>query len=59
MTEPLSAVDWRRRVQDAAIAKDGAALRALFSEATALFGDRASAEWADALSAFDASAQTG
>ena len=51
--------DWHERVDVAAEASDQAALRVLYDEALRLFGDRAPHEWSEALSAFDASAQTG
>lgn len=59
MTESTLVQQWHTRVEAAVIARDGSQLRTLFDEAVFLFGDRASAEWAQALSAYDASAQTG
>ncbi|MCF8526787.1 MAG: hypothetical protein WAO50_09445 [Candidatus Nanopelagicales bacterium] len=50
---------WRDRVAQAALARDADALRALYAEATELFGSEAGAHWAQALSAYDASAVTG
>lgn len=50
---------WLEQVQDAALRQDGAALRVLYDEARALFGDDAAGRWAQALSAFDALAVTG
>jgi hypothetical protein len=50
---------WENRVRSAVIARDRPALRALFDEATDLFGDDASTRWAKAVSALDAGAQTG
>lgn len=41
------------------MAGDAAALRSLFTDAQALFGPDAPHRWAEALSAFDASAVTG
>jgi hypothetical protein len=51
--------DWHERVDAAAEAGDQAALRTLYAEALTIFGDGARHEWSEALSAFDASAQTG
>lgn len=51
--------EWTTRVQQAAVAKDGAELRVLFLEAQVLFGDAASHRWSEVLSAFDSSAVTG
>lgn len=51
--------EWADRVQQAAVAKDAAALRVLFAEAQVLFGAEAGHRWAEALSAFDATAVTG
>lgn len=50
---------WRDRVADAAETSDREALRMLYAQAQELFGDRAAHEWAEVLSPFDASAQTG
>ena len=55
----ISEQEWADRVQRAAVAGDSDALAALFADGTALFGTRASHLWAEALSAFDASAVTG
>jgi hypothetical protein len=51
--------DWLARVALAAESGNQAALGALYGEALELFGDGAPHEWSEALSAFDASAQTG
>jgi len=51
--------DWHARVALAAESANQAALRVLYGEAVELFGDGAAHEWSEALSAFDASAQTG
>jgi hypothetical protein len=51
--------EWTGRVQEAAVAKDGAELRVLFLEAQVLFGDAAGHRWSEVLSAFDSSAVTG
>ncbi len=51
--------DWADQVQQAVIAGDPDALRVLYQEALALFGDDASVRWADAVSGLDATAQTG
>ena len=50
---------WRDRVAQAALARDADALRALYAEAAELFGSEAGTHWAQALSAYDASAVTG
>ena len=54
-----SAQEWADLVQQAAVDKDAAALRALFVEAQVIFGAEAGHRWAEALSAFDATAVTG
>ena len=51
--------EWHTRVEQAALAQDQAALRMLYDEARALFGEDAPRRWAQALSAFDALAVTG
>ena len=51
--------NWRDRVAQAALARDADALHTLYAEATELFGSEAGAHWAQALSAYDASAVTG
>lgn len=51
--------EWSDEVTAAAIAGDRDALRRLFRQAEQLFGDQASHRWAEAMSALDASAQTG
>lgn len=51
--------DWAALVQDAAVTKDAAALRALYVEAQLLFGDQAPHLWSEALAAYDATAVTG
>ena len=50
---------WRDEVRDAAIAGDQDALTRLYAAAQELYGDDAGARWAEAVSALDASAQTG
>jgi hypothetical protein len=50
---------WNDEVRTAAIAGDGDALRRLFDAAKELYGEDAGAKWAEAVSALDASAQTG
>ncbi len=50
---------WHDEVREAAIAGDRDALRRLFEVARVIFGDDAGARWAEAMSALDASAQTG
>ena len=61
MTGPATDVaqQWAEQVHHAAISGDVDALRALFAEATRLFGSDASARWAEELSAYDATAVTG
>lgn len=50
---------WHARVEAAAEAGDRTALGVLYDEAKTLFGADAAHEWSEALSGFDASAQTG
>jgi hypothetical protein len=50
---------WSDEVREAAIAEDADALRRLFDAAKELYGEDAGAKWAEAVSALDASAQTG
>jgi hypothetical protein len=50
---------WLEEVQQAATEGDRAALVRLFATAHVLFGADAEHKWAEALSAFDASAITG
>jgi hypothetical protein len=57
VTETVSA--WRERVQVAAMAADGEALKRLFVEGQALLGTSLGKEWATALSALDGTAVTG
>lgn len=55
----ISEQEWSDRVSEAAVAGDGPALRTLFAEGHALFGQRADHLWSVALSGLDAAAQTG
>jgi hypothetical protein len=55
----LTAHDWSDQVRRAALAGDRAALILLYSDAEVLFGEHAAEKWAELLSAYDASAQTG
>lgn len=55
----LSADDWSDEVRGAALAGDRQALIRLYSDAEAMFGVHAAEKWAELLSAYDASAQTG
>lgn len=52
-------IAWATRVSDAAASGDGAALARLFAEGQVGLGDHLGADWAAALSAWDASAVTG
>jgi hypothetical protein len=54
-----SSAQWHEAVATAAVAGDQVALRRLYLEAEELFGADASTTWAEAMSALDASAQTG
>lgn len=55
----MTEAEWRSCVEQAALAQDQAALRTMYDEARALFGDQAPHRWAEVLSAFDALAVTG
>jgi hypothetical protein len=55
----LTAHDWSDQVRRAALAGDRPALIRLYSAAEVLFGEHAAEKWAELLSAYDASAQTG
>jgi hypothetical protein len=57
MTRTLES--WRDEVREATIAGDREALRRLFEVAGQMFGEDAGSQWAAAMSALDASAQTG
>lgn len=50
---------WQSRVEQALLAGDGDALRALYAEGIDLFGEDLGTTWAEALSAYDSSAVTG
>ncbi len=55
----INEIEWKAQVQQALVAGQGVELLRLFTVAQAMFGPQAGAQWAAAISGFDASAVTG